>query len=294
MELLVVIGVIAMLLALMFPAFRSVRRSSDLAGELSLARQLMVAYRSYAYENRGVLMPAYYNPGDVQGATEALPAFDQSGNRLASGAAYRYPWRIAPYLDYNFAGLYLDTEVKHRLASDELIDPNYLLSLYPSLGINGVFVGGDSENYGFLPDLPGIPESVRNLYVKRLSGARHPTALIVFASARKNGQFAIPGTTMTEGFHKVTPPNSPRSGQSWSVEYRANCVDPGCKTEDFGDVSLRHPGLSAACGFFDGHTGTLSYAYDPNAPDGDPGRENNIRDMRHWADQADSFDWKLE
>ncbi|MHC4319735.1 MAG: prepilin-type N-terminal cleavage/methylation domain-containing protein, partial [Planctomycetota bacterium] len=38
MELLVVVGVVALLLGLMFPAFRSVRRSTDLAGELSLAR----------------------------------------------------------------------------------------------------------------------------------------------------------------------------------------------------------------------------------------------------------------
>ncbi|MHC4210517.1 MAG: prepilin-type N-terminal cleavage/methylation domain-containing protein [Planctomycetota bacterium] len=294
MELLVVVGVVALLLGLMFPAFRSVRRSTDLAGELSLARQLMLGYRSYAYENGGVLMPGYYNPGSISGVDAPLPAYDENRTRLVGGAAYRYPWRIAPYLDYNLAGLYLDREILRRLSSDEFTDPNYLLSIYPSMGINGVFVGGDSDNYGFLPNHPSIPRSVRNLYVKRLSGARRPTALMVFVSARKNGQLAIPGMTMTEGFHKVTPPNRRPSDPSWSGTYQLNCVDPGCNTESFGDVSLRHPGLSAACGFFDGHTGTLSYAYDPDAPDGDPGHENNIRDMRHWADQADGFDWKLD
>ena len=52
-------------------------------------------------------------------------------------------------------------------------------------------------------------------------------------------------------------------------------------------MSLRHPGLSAAIGFFDGHTGTLTYG-------GSEGIENNIRDMRHWSPRADSFDWRLD
>jgi type II secretory pathway pseudopilin PulG len=295
MELLVVIGVIALLLALMFPAFRSVRRSSGLAGELALGRLLMVAYSSYAHENLGVLMPGYYNPGNIAGAYEPLPAFDDKGNPLQGDAAYRYPWRIAPYLDYNLAGLYLDREIRRRLASDDLTNPSDLLSRHPSMGINGVFVGGDTDNYMILPDHPGIPESLtKNLYVKRLGHARRPTALVVFVSARTNDRLQIPGTDLIEGFHKVTPPNRRPSDPSWPARYPLNCVAPRCRTEVFGDVSLRHPGLSAACGFFDGHTGALSYAYDRSAPDGDPGQKNNIRDMRHWANQADSFDWKLE
>ena len=91
MELLVVIAVVTLLLALTLTAIRKIRGSGAMTRELSAARQLMLAYNSYAMDHRGVLMPGYYELG------EPLPVFDEAGNRLQDPlitlVAARYPWR---------------------------------------------------------------------------------------------------------------------------------------------------------------------------------------------------------
>lgn len=286
MELLVVVAVISLLVGAVFPAIRMVRRSSGLARELATARQLMVGYRSYAYDNRSALLPGYYNPEDFTGSGP-LPAFNDLGKRLSGGAAYRYPWRLAPYLDYNLDGLYLDPVLKTAMKSDPNYDPNYLLSLYPSLGINSVFLGGDSEFFAFQSENPNIPpgqlpDAYKTFYARRLSEVKLPPQLIVFASSR-TAKWAY-NAEVTEGFHKLTPPHSPKNKRpDWPERYVEDCAD-GCNAEAFGNISLRHPGLSAAVGFFDGHTGTLTYG-------AEDGTEDNIRDMRHWAPRATGFDW---
>ncbi len=289
LELLIVVAVIALLVGTIFPAMRMVRASGGLARELSTARQLMVGYQSYAYDNRSMLLPGYYNPADCSCPGGPLPAYDEAGTKLDGGAAYRYPWRIAPYLDYNLDGLYLDPVLKTRLSSDQNVDSTYLLSVYPSLGINGVFVGGDSQFAGFLADNPNlppgaIPAELQNFYARRLSDVKLPPQLIVFASARVDTEnLTVDNAAVTEGFHKLTPPHTPLNlHDPWPQHYLEDCT-AGCESEAFGNVSLRHPGLSAAVGFFDGHTGALTYG-------GSEGIENNIRDMRHWAPRADSFD----
>lgn len=272
-EMLVVIGVIALLLGLLLPALHTVRQSGEKVREFSAARQLMVAYTAYAYDHRGVLMPGYYF---LDG--QMLPAYDEAGNELTGPGpvAARYVWRLAPYLDYNLHGLYLDERVLEQLSSQELY--HYLISVFPSMGINAVFVGGDT-GYGL--DDPQYEQLFGRFYLTRLSHARRPADLIVFASARINGETAqsvFGSTAPVEGFHRVYPPY--RTSREWAERYDVNCGWPDCKAADFGFVSLRHHFREAAIGFFDGHTGTLD--------------EGQIQDMRHWADQATRPDWVLE
>ena len=295
-ELLVVIAIIGLLVGLLIPSLRSIRRSGALAKELSAERQLMVAYRSYAYDHRGALLPGYYFTDDIDGVDEPLDATDEWGTlfdqRLGpegSLTAARYPWRIAPYLDYNFSSLYLDPHLQARFTSypDDAAYPDAVakLSKYPAFGINAIFLGGHSYFDAF-----DLTSGIERYYATRISEVKHPARLIVFASSRVNGDLSPFDGSMIEGFHEVRAPNP----ASWSQQYQVECESSGCDTADFGFVSLRHPGLKAAIGFFDGHTGTLTYGFDPNDPDGDPGIVDNIRDMRYWADQADGFDWDPE
>ena len=297
LELLIVIAVIGLLVGLIFPAARSVRQSADLARELSMARQLMVAYSSYAYDHGGALMPGYYYPGD-EGVDESLPATNETGtpiSELVPGAESelvpaRYPWRIAPYLDYNLQGLYLDRFMVERFANDPVNDFPLLISVFPSLGLNSTFLGGDSSIGAF-----ALPPGIDRYYATRISEIINPPKQIVFASSRVNGQYASESEgLMVEGHHMLRPPSTPFGlADSWPQQYPRQCDLP-CRASGFGFVSLRHTGHKAAVGFFDGHSGTLTYGFDPESSDGNPGIKENIRDMRHWSPWADRFDWVLE
>lgn len=296
-ELLIVIAVIGLLVGLLFPAFRSVRQSADLARELSMARQLMVAYGSYAFDHGGTLLPGYYYTGDA-GVDEPLPASNEAGTpvtELVPGVegpltAARYPWRIAPYLDYNLQALYLDKFMLDRFANDPINEPTLLMSVFPSFGINATFLGGDSSLDAF-----DLPTAIDRYYATRISEVINPPKLIVFASSRVNGEYsADPQGLMVEGHHKLRPPSTPYGlADSWPQQYPRRCDWP-CEARSFGYVSLRHTGHKAAVAFFDGHSGTLTYGFDPDSPDGNPGIKDNIRDMRHWSPWADRFDWFLE
>ena len=267
LELILSVAIIALIAGLLLPALSLVKQSSLKTRELAAARQLMVAYSAYAYDHNGVLMPGFYRLNGT------LPAFDEAGNELIGERKTRYPWRLAPYLDYNLRGLYLDKHVLSELQSQPLND--YWISVAPSLGINAVFVGGDYQDSAMAD--PRVQRYFGTVHLTRLSQARHPPRLIVFASARYSGE-DLPGPLpggrpFIEGYFRVDPPYV--ASRKWEPRY-----DPQGKDLEFGHVSLRHHFRRAVIGFFDGHTGALD--------------EAQIQDMRHWADQATSPDWTIE
>ncbi len=276
-ELLVVIAVVAVLAGVLLPALRVARGSASTALELSAARGLMRGWSAYAYDHDGVVIPAYYKLNNV-----TLPAFDETGEPIPSVGieAATYVWRLAPYMDYDLRGLYLDKELLALLQanSGQAGLPKYPTAIYPALGINGAFVGGDTDT--FYAYNPGVLTAFGKFYVTRISEVKHPSRLIVFASARTNGMLAAdayPGARMVEGCYRLEPPLF--TNRLWAPQYDPVCQDP-CETAHFGNVSLRLQGRQAAIGFCDGSAGTLD--------------EGTIQDMRHWADQADGPDWKLQ
>ncbi len=275
LELLVVIAILALLVAMLMPALRSSRLSSQAAREVGAARQLLIGYQAYSYDHRGTLLPGYKT---------GLHAFDEEGNdlrKLPGPVTARYPWRLAPYLDYNLSGLYLDKALLERVRSIGGNAQTYMVSLYPSLGLNSVFVGGD-EYDDFQPNAFQRPphnweDFYGKWYVTRLSEPKHPTRLIVFASARYApstdvGDVAA-GLPLVEGHFRVLPPYF--RDRVWALSYAVDGTP-----RDFGYVSLRHNFREAAIGFFDGHTGLLD--------------EGGVQDMRHWSDQAMEPQWNLE
>jgi prepilin-type N-terminal cleavage/methylation domain-containing protein len=263
-ELLVVIAVIAIVVSLVSYAATSVRGSGKSARELALARQLMLGYTAYAADHKGALMPGYYN---VQ---PALPIpTDEQGKAVSGPAAHRYAWRLAPYLDLQLKGLIDDPWLLEDLRYTTQFD--YFVSLYPAMGLNTTFVGGDSsaEGLGFNP---AYKQLYGNFYLTRLSQARRPADLIVFGSARTNATYEAGAPPIIEGYFKIESPNllSRRWDADWNVE---------APPKQWGFLSLRLKGERAAFGFLDGHTGLLD--------------NGEMQDMRKWCDLADAPNWKL-
>lgn len=169
-ELLCALAVIAMLAALVVGAVGAAQKSGMKASEITAGKTLMMGYHLYATENGGSLLPGYVsNPGEVQGA---------HGEPLSGQPASRYPWRLAPYLNYNYKAAFLAT--KQKIANPSEL--TYMVSLVPSLGINGVYVGGD-ESSPMNPFNPRAAARYGDFCVLRLNQAVKPSQLIVFASA---------------------------------------------------------------------------------------------------------------
>lgn len=266
MELMVVIGVIAVLVAIVLHAASAVRDSAERSREMAAARTLAQAWVAYATDNNGAVLPGYV------GGMEAL---DQFGNPIETEAvpvaAKRWPWRLASYLGHDIAALYsADTQQRlGELAGQDHATALYEISAFPSFGLNSIFVGGD-ENYGGFSEI--FSETFGNFYVQRLSTVRHPNRLVVFASSRSNE--AQPGSSATrfrEGYFRVLPP-------AWTQPLWAETSDED-DPASMGFVSTRHD------------AGAISVTVDGGVS---TGSHEDLRDMRRWSDQANAPDWLLQ
>ena len=262
-EIIVVVGVITVMLGLLLPVAGSVRTHGRKVREMSAARQLMVAYFNYAADHRDAVLPGY---------KLGSRARDHRGHAVGDPAAARYPWRLAPYIDFALHGLFVDSQ-RELLAELEQTDPDtyvYGISLNPSLGLNATWVGGNERELGFnrtFEDLFGP------FYVRHCGEILHPERLLIFVSARGEDPMGS-GLGPVEGYFRTASPwLTVVEGDRWSQEYES-----GGDPVDFGHVSLRYGGV-AVIAYADGHTGELD--------------ERRLRDMRHWANWAQTADYAL-
>lgn len=260
-ELIVVIAIIALLIAILLPSLSALRRRAASATELAAARQLITAWTTYATDHKGRVIPGYVATPGVE---------DEAGNELVFPTNARYPWRLAPYLDYNFRGLYLDPQTADAVQSLDSELSTYVVSLYPSLGLNSAFVGGHQGQYGGFNNT--FEQTFGRFYMRSLSEPRDPTKQLVFCSARavNDPDFNFAGEVI-EGNFFVKPPYF--VNRLWSDAW-----DPDAPPDDFGFVSLRH-NRRAVTAFVDGHVESLD--------------ELELQDMRYWAPRATRGDWTL-
>ncbi|MHC5112959.1 MAG: type II secretion system protein [Planctomycetota bacterium] len=269
-EMLVVVGVMSVLMGLLLPALGGARRTARQHRELSAARQMMVAYINYANMNRDQVLPGFqYDLRAVNAEGRSIGSF------AIPEAEARYPWRLAPYLDFNLQGLYVNDQERalEEMAQIDEWHYYYFTSLAPSLGLNATWVGGNKKELGF------SPTALRNFgrfYVTSISEVYHPDRLIVFASARGVDPMGmLENNNVTEGYFEVRSPRLlAQDGERWTEEFVAG-DDPGA----FGFVSPRY-GKAAVTAFVDAHVEAMG--------------QRELRDMRYWANRAESFDYGLE
>lgn len=272
-EMLVVIAIVAVLMSLLLPAVAKCRVLSRQARELAAAQQLLIAYALYADNNRGEVITGYPTAQVVNGP---MVVTNQDGERLYNQTAQRYPWRLAPYLDYNFRGLYKDYKLLEMLREQQPVytpmgvNYEYVVSLYPTFGLNVAFVGGSAMMMAFNPQQQA---TYGKFYVTKIDEPRRPSRLLAFVSAREVEQSWLPQLGRPEGFFRVEPPRF--TAPKWEAVYDPNTSNPGLNS---GFVALRYAGR-ATTGALDGHSEALGW--------------DALRDMTRWSDRATAPDWLL-
>ena len=245
-ELLVVIAVLGLLAGLATPVLGRARKAGEQAAETSAAKNLITAYLASAQDQNGVLLQGYDEDGEANFA-------NGTSFQAGSSEATRWPWRLAPYLNYQMEGSVL---VNERASSVDPLNPNhsYLVSASPSLGMNSYFVGGHENGQ------PAYNYATNGVCITRLAQAEKPSWLIVFASAR--GLDPSRGKNV-DGYYFVTAPNSsPR----WPSAY-----NPNSSARAFGQMRLSY-GNKAVTAQLDGSVSLLSF--------------EELKDMRRWANGA--------
>lgn len=256
-ELLVVVAIIAILASLLMPALGKAKRKARMIEEISSARQLLVAAQLYSDDHRDAVFPGYVtDPG----------ARDDRGELLGFPINARYPWRLSPYLAQSMDLIYC---ADNRLRLNELrrLDRGgyvYGVSVYPSLGINSYFIGGNETEFeASAANVRFGPGTV----VLKTAEIRQPSLLMSFLSARS----ATSGDE-ANGYYQVTPPFL--SARKWAGEW-----SPKGHPKEWGFVAPRFEKRAVAA-MLDGHAETLSLSQQ--------------QDMRYWCNTADVPDFTLK
>lgn len=265
-----VISIVALLVGLLIPALGKARASAAAVRELAAGQQLIAAYLLYADDHKGSVLPGYAPSEWVQQppipGLPSLNVVDETGEIVSGVPAQRYPWRLAPYLDFNFAGLYKNDRVLKRYR--ERSDFQYIISLSPSFGLNSVFLGGDSDRFGF------DSFTLRNwgsFYITRIDQPRNPTKLAAFVTCKGVNP---DGGELVPGYFRADPPFT-RIRVWLTSPPEAN---PSAQPGQYGNVDYRLGGKAATIQV-DGHAEMNDF--------------RALDDMRRWADRASNATWTI-
>ena len=243
-ELLVGVTILGLLAGVSGAAYQKAIGKASLVAEVSAGKSLVQAYLLAASENGGRYLAAH------DATLKNQTVLNAQGKPIAMPEVkYRYPFRLAPYFNYQMEGTILvnrnESQIIQKMGgSGAMYD--YGLSVFPSLGINRYLVGGSiSPNVG----VEYAAECI-------LTMGQADKSVIVFVSG---------GSSEVDGYEYVTPPNGPR-GQ-WSTVPWTKDSDPS----SYGHVGARFDGKAVAA-FLDGSVKVLSI--------------EELRDMRLWSRNA--------
>ena len=192
-----VVAIIGIIVAIVVPVAMGARRSAARMREASGARGLMVAWTSYATDERGFVLPGYRS---------GLEARDENGAPIPPEAyggdaevRRRWPWRLAPWLGDDLRRLYHgeNAATLDRLQAGDRQRFYYFASLYPSMGLNSTWVGGDEARFPVDEALPnGAPNPFFGMSVLRLNqrncgGTEHLSAGLFHSGLTTDAQHLI-------------------------------------------------------------------------------------------------------
>ncbi len=312
-EILVVVGVLALMLGMLLPALSGAMKRSSKTKELNAIRQVGLGWTLYANANNGKLLPGYLD-FDVQQRWRVRYEYPNHWDIPTGDLAGPWTWRLLPYLENDLPTVhsYADEEGYETVTlnpqatgatTDEMQTAAGPIAFEPAFGYNAYYVGGWWTMESGLPrplfydaqtDVAGTIKPV-NVLSRSVGTIRRPTTLMVFCSA----SVLEPGLYRTfpnnqPGSHYVVPPylgavakwNSGRVSPGGvganaqfgsSSQMEAGTVDPTTLQVYQGGGPVAAPigryNRLVAMLHADGHTSA-----------GTPG---SLTDMRKWIDTAD-------
>ena len=276
-ELLVTISIIAVLISLLLPALGKAKALCRQTRELATIQQIGLAYSMYSDSSRGELLPGVAPAAMINGPVKVL---NEQGDRMTGPDAQRYPWRLAPFFNYDFRGMYSDDKLLSQFRTQEA---NYIqfgrpfshvVSNFPSFGYNVAFIGGSENDLAFNPTSQRV---FGKFYVTKMDEVKVPSRLVAFMSARVEEQPILSSFGRLEGFHRIVSPFwNPGQGTRWESTYQDSAP---IAEKNSGYVSLRHSGRTISL-TLDGHAAMLNW--------------DEVRDMRRWSNDANTPDWTLQ
>lgn len=205
-ELLVVIGLVALLVSLVIVSMAGIRAAANRADSVSALRQMISGYTLYSNDHQQHLLPGYILPEMIDpnlsppaGWIEDLPLEGRLADRtpLEPGDLSSYVWRLAPYLDHEWRTMFADYKNPATMSrldeayvdgwygpASALTEP-FNLATMPSFGLNSIFLGGDTLHGGEYaldrsPWQEEVPEGGAVMAATRLAQVKNPAWITVF------------------------------------------------------------------------------------------------------------------
>ncbi|MBL9000376.1 MAG: type II secretion system protein [Phycisphaerae bacterium] len=251
-EMLVVIAVIALVISILIPGLAKARETARSMRELASISQLAKINATYSLDFKDevipVRIPKYWIWWNICDPAMYPPdPADPGRARISHESMRNWTWRLMGYASMPMEGTLLidKNEIATLRARGYEGRSNYSGNLFtypdtsfvagaathPAFGMNGVFVGGDTNHSAFKQYgtskcgnnsvIPGRnPRTSGGLfYVTKTSDARRPADLITFAASRagdvsgtsyhgNGGSDASNLNNRRDGFYKVLPPTS--------------------------------------------------------------------------------------
>lgn len=321
------VGVAGILACVALPAWRRERVLVRASDEQSLGAEMVNAMRAYTQENRDRIMPSSAHWAWCHAPENAYSLLPQDafhpGRRLEGSVAKVWTLHLLGWwqgLDPTKIQVDGPTRAAFNARSNVGIasggltlwsygdgDRPAAYAWHPSLGMNGVYVGGAYPFGAFRGQAPGgawgnpapAPNprnSGGNFYLQSWSNAKSPERLILFASARGGDVAgttywsygaADPNSGTIRPGHWIVRPPKPQPmnrggylqpytlGGAWSS---SNVFRPTMVPGTWGDLDMRYEG-QAVTAMFDGHVAMQKL--------------EDLRDMRKWANIATTSGWSF-
>ena len=232
-ELLVVIGIIALLISLLLPALGRAREAAKSVQCLSNLRTITLAFTQYTIDNRGAVPLSVWESGAFIGPPPGYPA---GRNARTSDAMFlgRYTNGLKGYSDQQTAGRTRISPNVWRCPSDQ----NF--TIYPT-GLTVSYALSWSE-YPFMSNVGPLPQYGNPFW--KVTRVRSPSKMLAFVDSsieRFHPGFSVPNTP---------PPLFGNRNFGTNFSY-------GRPNESYYNHAIRHGELGTNVSFVDGHAATI-------------------------------------